>query len=128
MAKESLLSPGEVDIIETAKAKRQLKKERKQLVKAKQELKADTVGSKVKKAFFAKPSKSPKRKIFGSAPVQESYTREQSIMRGMFGHGSRVMTNFDGRSLPKINNTLNSGGGLLKSGDTNRGTAAIFGF
>lgn len=128
----SLLAPGEQDIIEQAKAKKELKKEKKKLAEAKKELKADTIGSKVKKTFFSKPAKkvSPfkKQKIFGRRPVQEDFTPEQNIMRSLFGGGGKVMTNFDGRSLPRIDNTLNNpnAGGLIKSGDRNRETAAMF--
>jgi len=112
---ENLLSPGEVDIIETAK----------------EELKPMTFGRQlkksVKKSFFSK-SKPAGRNPFGRRPEPEDFTKEQNILRGMFGGGGKVMTNFDGRSLPRIDNTLNSGGGLLKSGDRNRETAGIFGF
>lgn len=131
MVEDRFLSPGEVDIIETAKAKKKLKKEREELAKAKEELKPETIGRKLKKSFFTKPSKkiSPlkKQKIFGTKPVAPDYAKEQNILREMFGHGGRVITNFDGRSLPKIHNTLNSGGGIIKSGDINHETARIFG-
>lgn len=134
MAEDSLLSPGEEDIIGTAKAKRKLKKQQKELAKAKEELKADTIGRKLKMSLLSTPSKksskkvSPfkKQKIFGARAEAPEYTKEQNILRGMFGHGGKVMTNFDGRSLPRIHNTLNSGNGILKSGDRNHETAGMF--
>lgn len=125
------LTPGEVDIIDTAKSKKKLKKEKQELAISKKELKPDTIGivKGVKKVLFTKQKVGTKpKKVFTGKPVQEDLTKEQNILRGMFGHGSRVIYNGEGRNLPKIHNTLNSGGGILKSGDNDRETAGIFGF
>ena len=131
MGTYDFLSPGEVDIIETAKAGKKQEKERKELAEAKKELKpkkfsfSKTLNTKkTSKKKKANPFK--KQKVFVGKPDLQDYTKEQKILFGMFGGGERVLTNMDGRSLPRIDNTLNSGGGIIKSGDVNHETMKLF--
>lgn len=52
-------------------------------------------------------------------------SQEQGMLREMFG-GSEPLWG-TGRNLPKLEHTLNSGGGIIKSGDEDRETASLFG-
>lgn len=126
-----MLTQEERNIIEEAKAKKELERAQGELKEAEDYLKPKSFTKETLGKTLFTPSKkvSPKKKarIFGTKAVAPSYTQEQNILRGMFGHGPTViMPSPDGRSLPKIHSTLTSGGGLLKSGDKNRETAAIF--
>ncbi len=109
-------TPGEVEVIEDKK-----KSKKKSLTKKVLGLTKKVLG----KTLFAKSPKQklPKKsKVFGTKAVPPTFTQEQNIMRSLFGGGGKVMTNFDGRSLPRIDRTLTTGGGILKSGDRERET------
>lgn len=102
---DSIMSPGEVDQESIEEPKKVLKKTKKK-----------------KKVYFSRP-----KKVFGTRAVAPSYTKEQNMLRSLFGHGPTViMPSKDGRSLPKIHRTLTSGGGLIKSGDRGE-TRGLFG-
>jgi len=60
------------------------------------------------------------------AQVPVSLSKEQWMMQQMFGHGDHAILG-EGDSLPKLNGTLISGGGLIKNGDIYGETAAMFG-
>lgn len=119
------------EMIDESKEKERLQREKEKLFtetrKKMRDDKLSRVQQPIKRTIF-KPSPRPRtQRVFGRKPQPQDYSKEQRILRGMFGHGERVMTNFDGRSLPKINNTLTSGGGLIKSGDYEAETAGLFG-
>ena len=57
----------------------------------------------------------------------ETFSREQSMMRELFGHGDHTILG-EGDSLPVLHQTLTSGGGLIKNGDYEKTTASFFGF
>lgn len=56
--------------------------------------------------------------------IAPQITREQEMMQELFG-GSPTWGS--GNQLPVINNSLNSGHGLINSGDEERETASMFG-
>lgn len=55
---------------------------------------------------------------------QQEYTQSQNVLREIFRGEQTFGT---GQNLPVINNTLNSGGGIIKNGDRERRTARMFG-
>ena len=57
-------------------------------------------------------------------PVQQTFSREQSMMRELFA-GPRTFGT--GQNLPQLNGALTSGGGLINNGDIYRETGGMFG-
>lgn len=115
-----LSAPGEAVIMQTPGGKKRLTEVVKKRKKSKTKIfkkKIGEIGKGVLKKTLFKRDSGGGRNPFGRNLQPETFTKEQHMLRGMFGHGDRVMTNFDGRSLPVINNLLTSGGGILKSGD-----------
>lgn len=55
---------------------------------------------------------------------QQEYTNSQNVLREIFRGEQTFGT---GQNLPVINNTLTSGGGIIKNGDRERRTARMFG-
>lgn len=82
------------------------------------------VATKAAKKVLYKKVKPGRRVSFSRQLPKDNLSREQGMLRSFFGGGSRVWGT--GQSLPKITNTLTSGGGLIKSGDQGE-TAGLFG-
>ena len=72
------------------------------------------------------PAQVPRPVKVSPAQVPVSLSKEQWMMQQMFGHGGHAILG-EGDSLPKLNGTLISGGGLIKNGDIYGETAAMFG-
>lgn len=57
-------------------------------------------------------------------PSPRMITKEQGLLQEMF-NGDKFWGT--GQNLPQLNNSLNSGGGIIKSGDHNGSTGMFFG-
>jgi len=107
--------------IEEKKALKKLEQKEK-LAFAEKKLKAKT---KLKLArFYARSTASRERAIRKIQPAPR-LSQEQGMLREMFGGSAPLWGS--GQDLPKLHNTLISGGGLVKSGDRGE-TASMFGF
>ena len=59
---------------------------------------------------------------------QAELSKEQNLLNELFANpDNAVLMSGTGRNLPKLNRSITSGGGIIKSGDNERETAGLFG-
>lgn len=126
----SWLSPKEKEFLEERKTLKDIRKEREtyekeKRIEATEKYKRTPLGvaeSGIKKVLPGKPGR---RMSFPSRIIPAPLlSQEQSILRGMFA-GDDLWGSGD--NLPVINHSLNSGRGIINSGDDFRETASLFG-
>jgi len=79
------------------------------------------VGKIADKAVLSGPGFSP-----GPLVVDQTYSREQKLLRTMFG-GRPFLVDPSDSNPPNIHGAMMKGGGILKNGDYSRKTARMFG-
>ena len=79
---------------------------------------------KIGPATSAQEKSVAKRFRMETGEIRRAITKEQQLLQRVF-HGEPTFGT--GQNLPQLNRRLTSGGGIIKSGDTNSETAGMFG-